>query len=179
MKGRDHSTLALMTLIIIFLFLVLFRKTSVYGLSSNLNILFWILSPIFVFLGSLSPDSDSVNCKSTIYYVSLPFAYLMKISEIVVAILTGHKIKHRGVLHKPVGIIITSVIVFFLIYFVTFLSGVSNLYFPIYLSLVFMLSQCLHIFQDYLYNRFKIFSPIIYFLIALIIVFILVWLKIV
>ncbi len=178
MKGRNHSVLTLMTFIVALIILIVFLDFRLYGIPENLSAVFWILAFIFVFLGSISPDSDSANRKSTIYFISKPFAYFMKISEMSIAIITGHKIEHRGVLHKPIGIIITSILLGLFVYLVLFLLGLQNIYFALYLSLIFMISQFTHIFQDFLYDRFGRVSSILFFLIVLVVALGLVFMRV-
>ena len=170
MIGRNHSVLTLMTLIVTLVILILFFKLNLYGIHKDLRLVFWILLPVFVFLGSISPDSDVRRGKSLIYYVSLPFAYFMKTIEVSIAIISGHKIEHRGVLHKPIGVIITSLAIFIIIYFILFLVGHLNFYFALYLALAFLVSQTLHIFQDKMYDKFGRISSLIFFVIVLIVV---------
>ena len=152
MLGKDHISLTVFSVI----------PFIVPALFLNNTVLTWtIVFLLFAIIGSLLPDSD-VKGKATIYYRFPILDFIMKNFVIWVLILAFNnptikrKIKsvyevkneHRGIMHSPVGVLSSSLILTIIFFIV--LVGLERfnflLVFIAFVSLVF--GQLMHMLQD-------------------------------
>ena len=152
MLGRDHLSISIATIIpfLIPLFFINFVDVS-----------YVIPILISIIIGSLLPDSDCKG-KATIAYkfpaidtfmrnfVGKPLVYVLNYLIGEKKIKVEHEVKdeHRGIIHSPLGILISTTILTLLVLIFSLLFGVFNLY--VILSIFFGLAigQLLHILED-------------------------------
>lgn len=152
MLGKDHIGISI-AFIIPFLIPLLFTDSE--------YVIFFVTLMISVFVGSLIPDSDCGG-KATIYYkfpivdffmkkvvgklIVFMFSILVSKKKISVEYKVGDE--HRGIIHSPIGVLITSILIIipislFSLFFDMF---VFEIQLAIFLGL--LIGQFLHLFQD-------------------------------
>jgi len=160
MKARNHLTTHLLIVITIafFCFYVPSFKNffiSLFDPFKN-NLLIMLIGLGLFFLGAILPDSDSFNRGSYIFYTKFAFlAYIIRILEYPLRLVTWRKKGHRQSLHTIVGIAFTSLVIAFLISFIYSLFAQSNVIsdsFYLWVACLFS-GQLLHLIED------KIVSP--------------------
>lgn len=153
MLGRHHFSITLFTVLPFFVPLI-FLENKIYFIYS-LAFLFAAL------VGSLTPDADCGG-KASVYYRFRPVDWLMKniIIKISLLLFNNSSIKgklkiteevkneHRGIMHSPVGIILSSFFLTLVVLIFMLFAGVNNLsvYFLVFLGLI--VGQMLHILED-------------------------------
>ncbi len=152
MLGKDHILLSLAT-ILIFLIPAFFINFI------NLSYLATLL--IAVSIGSLIPDADCGG-KATLYYKypiidgfmkkvvgkSVVYIFSFLISKKKINVEYEIKDEHRGIIHSPVGIIISTI--FLVIPVLIFMLAFKLFNFYVFLILFFglLIGQFLHLLQD-------------------------------
>lgn len=164
MKGKSH--------ILITFLIMIFFVFSLYTLflDDDYNILILTLAFVCVIIGSILPDADMDGGKSKVFHsVFFPLALIVRLTEYPLALLTGKQAKHRGVLHHPIGILFSSIIVIIFLSIILYFTGLFSFAILIYLYIITAASQFLHIledaFSDYLIYFIAIMAVIIFLIV--------------
>jgi len=152
MLGRHHISISIAT-IIPFLIPIL--------LINNSEILPYALTFLFaVFIGSLTPDADCQG-KPSLYYKA-PIVYKVMIPLTKFVIWSFHQFhfkerfnmayevnqEHRGIMHAPLGIVLSSVLLTLLLTIVLLIFGMFGFLFVLIIFLGLLIGQFLHILED-------------------------------
>ncbi|MBU0758372.1 MAG: metal-dependent hydrolase [Nanoarchaeota archaeon] len=170
MKGNTHLLLTGITLTSLYLsFTYVYKNADLSYLLSILKInifefsIYQIIVFIMVMLGSILPDSDVKDNNSKIFHsIFMPIAWLYRIIDIIFSFIQGQTRRHRGVLHSPYGTILANLCLFGPILVLVYYFGFHSWGYIIVAYLSLVIGQFIHIFQDYLYDRFRMLSGIIY-----------------
>ena len=166
MKGKTH--LLVTFAVMVFFVLSLYR----FLLKDNYNYLILGIAFICVIIGSILPDADVKDGKSKIFYgIFLPFALVVRIVAYPLAFLLKKQAKHRGVLHHPLGILFSSVIVIIFLSIILYFTGLFSFTLMFYFYIITVASQFLHILEDAFSDYFIYFIIILAIIIFLIIRF--------
>ncbi|MEI6058480.1 MAG: metal-dependent hydrolase [archaeon] len=153
MKGREHENLAEVLALVFGVLIIISLSFQTPVLSPIINFfgLTWFIAALFLFvLGSVLPDSDSVNMGSYIFFKGF-FKYvgfLFKGLEYPITLITKRERGHRKSLHTVLGISITSLV---LIIFLSLVASFLGLFEwrGAFLALIFLfLGQLLHLVCD-------------------------------
>jgi len=152
MKGKDHINIS-----VSFVFTLL---VPLFFISNQINMLYPIVFIVSVFIGSLLPDTDCGG-KATIYYKFPSIHHFMKNYVGKIIIYTFNKLiskrklnmkevkdEHRGIVHSPTGILLSSFILSLVVLIIALIIGKLNL---IFIGFVFgglIIGQFLHLFED-------------------------------
>lgn len=152
MLGRHHVTISLAT-ILPFLIPLIF-------LENNIHLIYSIGFLIAVLIGSLIPDSDCGG-KAKIYYdfpivhkLMIPInklvIFIFRIPKLKTKIKGGYEVKeeHRGIMHSPSGIIISSLILALFLSIFLIVIGFFNLIFLLVVLFGLLFGQLLHLLED-------------------------------
>ena len=153
MLGKDHAQLTIFS-VIPFLIPILYLPESLkYGLG------FVIIS----YIASLIPDSDiGKNAKSTLHYrfrfidmimknIVINFIiFFVNNSALKRRIKEGYKVKeeHRGIMHSPIGVLLSSIILTLLTSIALLIFNQFNIKFAILLFFAALFGQLMHMLQD-------------------------------
>ena len=152
MKGREHEHIAegfamffgaLIIVSLTFQIPILSWVVTFFGLT-------WFITALFLFvLGSILPDSDSVNMGSYVYFKQVfGVAYLFKALEYPLALILKRPRKHKESLHTIAGIDITSLVLIILLAIITNFFGLFE-WRGAFLGFIFLfLGQLLHLVCD-------------------------------
>lgn len=145
MKGKNHLITGL-----VFIFLVfavdLFIGLKIYSLLKNINAIV-AFSIFYLFLaGILLPDADKFG--SWIFKFFFPFAIISWTLGLIISTFRGKKFKHRGFLHTPVGIIVTSLSTSLILFLALKIFINIELIFLLVFFLATTLGQIIHLIFD-------------------------------
>lgn len=145
MRGSFHIFSGVIFLFVLF-FLDFFLFNYLFSLvfSESFLVIFFVF--YLFFAGTLLPDSDMRGSK--IFRFFFPIALINWFLGLILSLLNFKFFRHRGVLHKPLGVILSSFFVGSLFYGLLFIIfGVSfNVFFLFVTSL--LLGQILHLIFD-------------------------------
>lgn len=131
-----------------------------------------VMGNILFLIGSILPDSDSDNKGSKIFYTPLmPVAYLLRLVEIILSLSLGKRRGHRQLLHKPIGIIVSSLMIVSIMAWILLQINAINIFIFAYLYLCLLVGQLTHVIQDQLHTITPIFSKILYLILLILIAF--------
>ena len=105
MKGKNHLITGLIFIVLVFA-VDLFLGLKIYSLLNNLDAIVVFSIFYLFFAGILLPDADKFG--SWIFKFFFPFAIISWTLGLLISTTQGKKFKHRGFLHTPAGIIVTS-----------------------------------------------------------------------
>ena len=145
MKGKYHLLSGVVFLVLLFIIDFFVNNPFINFLSSqNFFVIFFIF--YLFFAGILLPDSDKLG--SNIFKFFLPFAIISWLIGFLFSTIRGKQFKHRGFLHSPIGIVLTSITSGIVCFF--FLSIFFSLSY--WILIVFILSalvgQTIHLALD-------------------------------
>lgn len=152
MLGKDHINISI-AFVIPFLIPLVFLNVG--------DMLIFVTFLFAVFVGSLLPDTDCGG-KATIYYKFPEIDNFMKkvvgksIKWTLNHLISKEKIKvehevndeHRGIMHSPIGVLLTSIILSLPIFIFALVFNMFN--FGVILAIFFglLIGQLLHLFED-------------------------------
>lgn len=153
MLGKDHINISIAFLSAYFI--------PILFLDIGGNMLAVVSFAIAVFIGSLLPDSDCGG-KATIYYrfpivnefmkkvvgktVRFTFSYLISKKKIKVEHEVGDE--HRGIMHAPVGVLLSSIILMTPIILFAAIFSLFNIFVVLAIFFGLLVGQFLHLFED-------------------------------
>lgn len=152
MLGKDHIniSIAFILTLIIPLFFV-----------NKMDMIYPIILLICVLIGSLLPDTDCGG-KATIYYrfplidkfmkkvVGRSIIFIFKHLISKKKIKTEHDVKdeHRGIIHSPIGVLLSSLIIIIFLIAFALVFGLFNWKILLIIFIGLIIGQFLHLFQD-------------------------------
>jgi hypothetical protein len=166
MKGKTHLlvTFAVMSFFVFWSYRFLFKN--------EYNFIIITLAFACVIIGSILPDADMTDNKSKVLHgVFLPIGLIVRLFEYPLAFVLGEKAKHRGVLHHPLGILFSSLIVLVFLSVILYFLGLLSFIVIIYFYIITAASQFLHILEDAFSDYFIYFVIILAIIVFLIIKF--------
>lgn len=152
MLGKHHLSISILS-IIPFMIPLMFL--------GNPNYISYFVAVLFsVAIGSLMPDTDCKG-KSLLYYRFGIIAILMKpVQKFTVWFFNLSKIKtklkleyevdneHRGIMHSPIGILISSIIITFVLLIILLIIGQFNIVLLLFVLAGLIIGQILHLLED-------------------------------
>jgi len=156
MKGKQHFNLSCITGACFFL--LVFHIADLYGpeqflLTLDISMfelfLFMVFGLLLISFSALLPDSDSDNKGSVIFYTPLsPIAHMLNALEKVLAFILRKRIGHRQLMHRPLGILIGTILIVGIVIALSYLLGYNNALVFIYIFASVFIGQTLHVIQD-------------------------------
>lgn len=152
MLGKDHINISLA---IVFVFVVPLIFLSV------IDVLYPLVFVMFVIIGSLVPDTDCKG-KATIYYrfpiidwfmrkvIGKPIIFVFNhlISKKKIKVEHDVKDEHRGIIHSPIGVLISSLMLMIPIIIVGLFFNLFNIFVILMIFFGLLFGQILHLFED-------------------------------
>ncbi len=134
---------------------------------NDLNFVVFILALTCIIIGSILPDTDMDEGKSKIFHsIFLPVAIIVRFAEYPLALFLKKEAKHRGVLHHPVGIFFSSIIVLAFALGLLYLLHMITFQIILYLYLIILLSQLMHLAED-IFSSFWIYFVVVVLLVGI------------
>ena len=164
MKGKTHLllTLAFMAFFVFWLYKII--------LGTEYSVITIAIAFACVIVGSILPDADMTDGKSKVLHgIFLPIGLLIRLFEYPLAFFLDKRAKHRGVLHNPIGILFSSLIIIIILSVILYFIGIFSFMAIIYFYLLIAASQLLHVledaFSDYIIYFIIILAIIVFFVI--------------
>jgi len=152
MLGKDHINIS-----IAFIFTFIIPLFFI----GNIDMMYPVVLMIAVLIGSLLPDTDCGG-KATIYYrfpmvdefmkkvvgKSIIFIFNHLISKKKIKIEHDVKDEHRGIIHSPIGVLLSSLILTLVILIFAIVFDLFNWKIILIIFIGLLIGQFLHLFQD-------------------------------
>ena len=152
MLGRDHINISI-AFFLPFLIPFLFLDTG--------NIIFLVVLMASIFIGSLLPDADCGG-RASIYYKfplidkfmkkivgkSIIFIFNLLISKEKIKTEYNVSEKHRGIMHSPIGVLLSSIILTIPLVLFTLIFNLFNFFILLAIFLGLLIGQFLHLIED-------------------------------
>lgn len=150
MLGRHHLAIS-MGVVVPFLIPMLFKQ--------NVNLILPLTFLLAVMIGSLTPDADCGG-KSKLYYNFNIVDWIMKKTVtptvlFIFKLLSKKKVleyevkeEHRGIMHSPIGVLISSFLLTIILLIIVLVIGAFNFWILIIIFFGLLIGQFLHLMED-------------------------------
>jgi membrane-bound metal-dependent hydrolase YbcI (DUF457 family) len=152
MLGKDHINISIAFILTFIIPLFFFNR---------LDLVYPLVLLIAVLIGSLIPDTDCGG-KATIYYRfpivdkfmkkvvgrSIIFIFNHLISKKKIKTEYDVKDEHRGIIHSPIGVLLSSLIIIIFLIVFALIFGLFNWKIILIIFIGLLIGQFLHLFQD-------------------------------